>query len=128
MFQIKSTETDGLPEFFDFEGDSFKVSVRSKSHSALREVYGYPDAEGIAQIFREAANQWRGWSGTKMWESLEGEFKIELKADKTGHVTIYININHDGGNTEPWRLKSCLLIEAGQLEAIAKRATEFFKA
>lgn len=127
MFQIKSTETDALLEFSDLSGDFFKVSLHSTSHSAVREVYAYTDAEGIARLFQEAASEWRGWSGTKCWESLEGEFKIELKADKTGHITINVDINHDCGNSEPWRLKSCIMIEAGQLETIAKRATEFFR-
>jgi len=126
MLQIKSTETDALLEFFDLAGDYFKVSLRSSSHSAVREVYAYTDPEGIASLFQEAASEWRGWNGTKSWESLEGEFKIELTADKKGHITINIGINHDCGNPEPWRLESCIMIEAGQLETIAKRASQFF--
>jgi hypothetical protein len=127
MFQIKSIETDALLEFFDLSGDYFKVSLRSTSHSAVREVYAYTDPEGIARLFQEAAREWRGWSGTKSWESLEGEFRIELKTDKSGHITINVEINHDCGNPEPWRLKSCIMTEAGQLETIAKRATQFFR-
>jgi len=126
MFQIKSTRTDALLEFFDLSGDYFKVSLRSTSHSAVRNVYAYTDAEGIARLFQEAASEWRGWSGTKSWESLEGELRIELKADKTGHISMNVEINHDCGNPDPWRLKSCIMMEAGQLETIAKRASQFF--
>lgn len=127
MFQIKSVESDALLEFFDLAGDYFNVSLRSTSHSAVREVYAYTDPDGITSLFQEAAGDWRGWSGIKSWESLEGEFKIELKTDKTGHITIDVEINHDCGNPEPWRLKSCIMIEAGQLEAIAKSAIQFFR-
>lgn len=127
MFQIKSTETDSMLEFFDLSGDYFKVSVRSTTHSAVLEVYAYTDPKGIARLFQEAAKEWRGWNESKYWESLEGEFRIELKTDRTGHITINVDINHNCGNPEPWRLKSCIMIEAGQLENISKRATEFFR-
>jgi len=126
VLQIKSTESDALLEFSDLSGDYFKVSLRSGSHFAIRKVYAYTDAKGIAALFQEAATEWRGWSGTKKWASIEGEFELELKSDKTGHVTLTTKINHDCGNSDPWRLESTLLIEAGQLENIAKRANQHF--
>ena len=127
MFQIKSTRSEVLLEFTDLSGDYFKVALRSDSHFAMREVYAYTDAKGVASLFQEAAAQWRGWSGIKRWASIEGEFELELKADKTGHITVTTRINHDCGNPDPWRLESHLTVEAGQLETIAKRAVEFFK-
>lgn len=67
MFQIKSTASDALLEFTDVTGNYFKVTLRSDSHFAMREVYAYTDAKGIASLFQEAATQWRGWSDTKKW-------------------------------------------------------------
>jgi len=126
MFKIKSTESDALLEFSDLSGDYFKVTFHSATHSATRNVYAYTDSKGIARLFQEASEEWRGWPGTKRWESLEEEFTLELTSHKTGHITLITRINHDCGNPEPWELKAVLTTEAGQLESLAKEAVKFF--
>ncbi len=127
MFLIKSTESDASLEFSDLSGDYFKVSLRASSHCATRDVYAYTDAKGIACLFQEAADQWRGWSGTKKWESIEGEFTLELTSDKTGHISLTARINHNCGNPDPWKLEATLTIEAGQLESLAKKAGKYWE-
>lgn len=127
MFDIKSIGSDASLEFSDLSGDYFKVSLRSATHFAVREVYSYTDPKGVASLFQKAADEWSGWSGTKKWASLEGEFELELISDKTGHISMTVKINHNCGNPDPWRLESCIMIEAGQLQEIAKRATQYFK-
>lgn len=126
MFQIKSSESDASLEITDFRGEYFKVTLRSSSHFAARDVYAYTDAQGIASLFREAAEQWRGWSGSKKWSSIEGEFVIELKADNKGHISLTAQISHDIGNADPWKLESTISIEAGQLEDLARQAHQYF--
>jgi len=126
MFTIKSTDSETELRFEDLSGDYFTVALRSASHSAQRQVYAYTDSKGIAHLLEEAAQQWQGWAGTKTWQSIEEELKLELIADNTGHITLKVRIAHDCGNPDPWCLESTITIEAGQLASIANDASNYF--
>lgn len=77
--RLKSSNSDVAIEFSDVDGDNFSVAVVAHDHSAVRCVYAYTDAHGIARLFAEAARDWNGWDGRKVWESLEGEFRMEYR-------------------------------------------------
>lgn len=125
--QIKSSSSDTVLEFSRVEGDYFEACIRSVSHSASRRVCCYTDPEGVANLFADAAAHWRGWSGAKRWESIEGEMALELTADRTGHITLAVTINNDLGVPDSWCLTSQLTLEAGQLEALARDAANTFR-
>ena len=125
--QIKSSSSDAVLEFSRVEGEYFEASLRSSSHSASKRVCCYTDPGGIASLFDDAAAHWRGWSGTKRWESIEGELTLELTADRTGHITLDVTINNDLGGPDSWRVHSQLALEAGQLEALARDAAKTFR-
>lgn len=125
--QIKSSSSDAVLEFGRVEGDYFEVSLRSSSHSAAKRVCCYTDPEGVATLFDDAAANWRGWSGAKCWDSIEGELSLQLTADHTGHVTLAVVINHDLCGPDSWRVESQLSLEAGQLEQLAKDGRRIFR-
>lgn len=43
-------------------------------------------ANPLVQYFQDLSDHWRGWSGAKEYESLEGD--LRLSAQHTGHVII----------------------------------------
>ena len=120
--RLASSNSDVVLEFSDVDGDYFRVSVVARDHSAMRDVYAYTDRSGIARLFSEAAQEWRGWSGSKVWESIEGELRLGLSADRLGHVTLEIRVRSDPGISDRWQLESDLGLEAGQLDRIAGEA------
>ena len=122
MLRLTSSNSDVAVEFSDVEQDYFRVSVLARDHSAVRRVYAYADGSGIARLFSEAAREWKGWSGTKVWESLEGELRLELRIDRLGHVSLGIRIRSDPGGADPWQLDAELGLDAGQLEGVARDA------
>jgi hypothetical protein len=126
LFSVRSVNTASWIEFSELAGDYFVVKLRSPEYRGIRKVYAYTDASGVAQLFRDAAQSWRGWSGTKSWRSLEGELELSLRQDALGHVTLEVAVGHDDGNADPWRIRASLGLEAGQLEAIASEAERFF--
>lgn len=79
------------------------------------------------KLFETLAENWKGWSEEKKWSSIEGEFAITCTHDKRGHIKLDIEMHQEFGSSEPWRLRASLVLEAGQLERIAKDAKEFFK-
>ena len=124
--QIESSNGDTKLELSELNGEFFVASIRSASHSASMRVSTYTDPNGVVRLFKEAASEWRGWSGEKYWESLEGDFRLELRIDSTGHVSLKTLISQDSGNPDPWRLVAELGICAGQLESVAQDVERFF--
>lgn len=109
-------------KFCDVMGDNFRVSVVSHDHSATRRVYAYTDCAGVARLFADAARNWRGWHGEKVWESLEGELRIELRIDHLGHVVVAVRVRSEPGGADPWQLDAELSLDAGQLDGVAREA------
>ena len=74
--------------------------------------------EALTEYFRDLAGHWRGWSGTKKWESLEGHVRLQASADRTGHITLRVRLRDDAAGDD-WSVETALVLEAGQLAAIA---------
>jgi hypothetical protein len=56
-------------------------------------------------LFDEMAREWRGWSGTKEWASLEGELSLSCTADGKGHVDIAIDVR-ESVYVDKWQLRA----------------------
>jgi hypothetical protein len=126
MLRITSANSDAAIEFSELQGDYFRVAIIAHNHSASRRVYAYTDASGIAGLFADAAREWRGWEGSKMWCTIEGELQLDLTSDRRGHVMLHIRLSSDAGGVDAWQHDANLGIEAGQLDGIAKSARSFF--
>ncbi|MEO1068124.1 MAG: DUF6228 family protein [Cyanobacteria bacterium J06638_6] len=126
MIQLKSSNSDVVLKFSDVSGDYFQVALDACDHSASRQVYAYTDPWGIARLFSTAAKQWKGWEGHRVWESLEGELRLDLSIDRLGHVTLEVRIQSDPGGPDPWEHRAELTLEAGQLAAIARAMVLFW--
>ena len=123
---IESSNSDTRLEFSELKGEYFRAALRSDSYTANMRVSTHTDPYGVVRLFKEAASDWRGWSGEKYWESLEGDFRLALSSGSTGHIRLKTFISHDCGNLDPWRLNAELGIEAGRLESVAQDVEQFF--
>lgn len=66
-----------------------------------------------------------GWVGIKAWGALDGEYALSASMDSTGHVTL--TLERDANRQVPsWRCTFSLMVESGQLVAIAADAEAFF--
>jgi hypothetical protein len=124
--RLTSSNSDVCIEFSAVESDYFRVSVMAHDHSASRRVYAYTGSAGIARLFADAAREWRGWVDAKVWESLEGEFRIALTIDRLGHVTVAARVRSDPCGSDRWQLDAEVGLDAGQLEGVAKEAHQLW--
>ena len=125
-FVIKSVKTDAVLEFSHLRRYYVKVALLSKNRKAVTDVYlDEGDTLVLANLFRDMAEQWRGWEGKLSWTPLETEFTLDASSDGLGHVELEVEFS-DYSGAEPWHFKGSLLTEAGQLDAIAKEAERFF--
>ncbi len=58
-----------------------------------------------------------------MWSSLEGECELRAESDRTGHVTLSVRAQYR--QSEVWTVEGSVVLEAGQLDAIAVAAKKF---
>jgi hypothetical protein len=87
-------------------------------------VYAYR-ADGLPDLFEAMASDWRGWSGAKCWESLEGELKLTATHDGLGHIALDVVL---GPLYEEWKAQGTLVLEAGSLDAPASHLRDFVAA
>jgi hypothetical protein len=74
-------------------------------------------------LFRDIAENWRGWEGEKGWSDLEGRVKLRATCDATGHVTITVVIV--GPNYRD-RAEADVIFDAGSLEAMSDSLASLF--
>jgi hypothetical protein len=133
-FLIESADRGAQLLFFDrtpvdrdqpIEG--FWVRITDINLSAAGSVYtGYANSHP-ARLFADMARQWQGWPGELNWESLEYEFALLCTRDRLGHVRNEIRLGSRMGSWDfSWEVQAAVMVEAGQLERLARRAAVFF--
>ena len=55
----------------------------------------------------------------KVWQSIEGELRLERGHELRGHVTVRVRIRSDPGGADSWQHQASVGLDAGQLEAVA---------
>lgn len=104
--------------------DSYALTLSGREMQATVQVSNPPYGESPVDFFESLASNWQGWSGTKEWASLEGEYQLSAKTDSTGHITLSVRVW--SGTWEPfWSSEVVIVIEAGQLEKIASNIRQF---
>lgn len=91
--------------------------------SATKKVYAHY-ATGwreLAEFFKGLAVDWRGWSGTREWTSLESDLKLEARHEY-GHVQLHVTLHNAlaGWGNHGWKASADLTLEPGeQLSRVA---------
>ena len=84
--------------------------------ASQRVVHPYRSGfEDLADFVGQLADDWRGWSGRRAWESIEGDLRIEARHDYR-HVQLRITLRHNGpgwGN-DGWKAIADLTIDPGE--------------
>ena len=103
--------------------DVLTATVRLDGLTATRAVVGLGGSGfgDLAGYLSGLAAGWRGWEGTRRWESLEHDLALEAR-HAHGHVLITVTLARPGGGwgDDGWVVRGTLRIEPGeQLSAIA---------
>jgi hypothetical protein len=133
-FLIQSADGEGQLLFLDrepFDGnqpiEGYRVRVTDQNLSAAGQVYtGYANSHP-ASLFAEMAERWQGWPGDLEWESLEYEFALRCSHDRRGHIRIGVRLGSQMGHWAfAWEVQTAVMVEAGQLDRLAREAAMFF--
>lgn len=87
--------------------------------SAKVEVWAEPgDAAELHAFFADLGKQERPWSGTREWQSIEGDFKLCATCNALGSVVFKVELHGLQGATEKWAVTAGLDYELGQLHRL----------
>jgi hypothetical protein len=117
-FHSRLYAEDGWLESYVAElvATNLRASVRVENPG-----YGHPPT----QLLQALVPVWRGWEGKKSWLSMDGELEIDATSDRTGHITLVVRIP-GYATASPWSAEANVVVEAGQIEAVAHAAEAFF--
>ena len=122
---IELSEPEGLSK--PDGSESYRVTLGENEFEVSGRVYSFdPHDKGLPKFFAELAEQWKGWDGLKTWSSLEGEFNLECKHDRIGHVTTTATL-HSNPYGHGWTGQIRFDLAAGQLKDIAAGLERFFE-
>ena len=122
MFTISSRDDQASLSLVPHDRDFFAATVQSRGLTATSQVSHY-QSFGIDAFFADMSRDWRGWPETRTWSSLEGELEIRANSDRAGHI--YLEVALQDGAPARWVATANLVLEAGQLEAIAADANRW---
>jgi hypothetical protein len=77
---------------------------------------------GLAEYFEGLAVDWRGWSGERRWESLEGDVQLLAVHDGLGTITLRASLRTEAFAQHRWTASAELLLDAGGLDRLARQA------
>ena len=99
-----------------YQDDQFSGYVVSSNY-----IVGSP-----APLFRAMADAWRGWDAAMEWNDLERTLSLHATCDSVGHVTLRVEMIRNYGMVGAGSLRGAIVIEAGQLDAVAKDVEALF--
>jgi len=106
------------------DATTIDVEINAAGLHARTAVYEL-DASSLAQFFKDMARDWRGWPDVREWKSLESDFSLSCTTDGLGHVSVRLQLYSDCSRTG-WAAGVDLVLEAGQLDDIARGAVKVF--
>lgn len=125
-FLMKSTSPGSSLRFSNRSQDYFDVTIETPNLWAMKRVsvYDYTSPYGFVEYFQMLAGHSRPWTGEKVWETLEGELRLEATCDAWGHVRYKIELRE---HNLDWSIGCGLLFDLGMLSQHASDAESFMK-
>ena len=121
-FEIRSSERGARLLLRRYQGGLI-AEFDAPDLSSATQVYVLGGCDHLDRLWRDLAENWRGWEGTRSWQSLEGDLELSATSDRLGHVALEVRLEE--GAPFPWRVHGKLSLDAGQLHRIAAAARTF---
>lgn len=109
------------------EIDSILVTITERDLSARQIVYGASSDgfDSLAAFFAGLADDWRGWEGERVYESLEHDLRFTAMHD--GHVRLRVRL-WQSSDPQGWTVETRLILEPGEeLTRVAESLTRFVR-
>ena len=108
-----------------YEFVDFTVRIDATGLSATTVVRSFETQQGLREFFGSLASDWRGWQGTRRWESIEHHLAIEATVDHHGHVALTFTLQRHY-RPDAWSVTVTVSVDAGEeMTKLASRIDDF---
>ena len=92
---------------------SIDIQLNVPDLQVQRTVAAHPGNgfDDLVDFFRSLATSWRGWSGERTYESLEGDLRLTAVHD--GHVQLTMGIRQST-ELDGWEVKASIRLDPGE--------------
>lgn len=105
--------------------EELMVSVESSAFSGATTGSVYHVGPPVA-FFRDLADSWRGWEGERFWGDIDGVIELRATSDSTGHISLRVILRD--ATYYARSIDVLLVLEAGQMEELARSVSKLFAA
>ena len=130
-FEIRSNEAGAFlrieqdpepgPHAHDLKDDYWNTTLSCGAlHASLR--FYEIRLSGFADYLSALATDWRGWTGERRWESLEGDVETIATHDGRGTIALRVNLRTEAFAQHRWTATAELLLDAGGLDHLTRQA------
>ena len=102
----------------------YTAELNSKSLTATVKVYDHLP-QRFREFFGQIAQDWRGWSGAREYESLEPMLKISATHNNIGRISFEGSLSAGAETMFDWTASQVLTVDPGAADSIAANAAEF---
>ncbi|MGH9814311.1 MAG: DUF6228 family protein [Candidatus Acidiferrales bacterium] len=124
-FQVRCVRRPARLDLLPGHARSFSASLIEEELSARVDVAQIGGGDGLDSYWASLAEEWRGWTGSKVWKSHEQDLELAATSDGKGHISLKVTLNRGSASASGWQAQTTLVIEAGQLDRIASDALAF---
>ena len=104
--------------------DQFTIQLEGEGFAAKAVVSSPNSGPELIGFFQGLESNWRGWEGSKVWRTFEGELAISAKMSAQGRVAISFTL-HTPVHDEGWSGQVTVALYAGELQSLAAKVSEF---
>ena len=127
---LVSAEDGASLSFSCNNGSNYQIAVTAagRGFSVATSVYSY-SSPSLSKFFDEIAESNPSENGTFLWETLEGELRLEVTRDLLGHIfLVFYMRSPDIGSNRWWSFTGRLVLELGAMKSLCKRVHKFWNA
>jgi hypothetical protein len=100
----------------------WSVELVTPDLTATHCFWGGVEPAHLVDYFRELASAWTGWTGDKVFASVEGDLALRATHDGLGHVLLWVRLGTEvAEEPKTWLVSAPLALEAGSLAGLATR-------
>lgn len=108
------------------DGEYLNVKLEHPDAKVKAKPYLYTDHADLIAFFDEMAKDWKGWSGIRVWSTVESDFELTATNDGVSTVTLKVMLNKADSSAGPWSFTVDLKIDLGDLNRIADELRALF--
>ena len=76
--------------------------------------------------FRRLADDWKGWVGTREWQSVDQRLHLRCTTDRIGHAYLSVSIRGDQFLRPQWEATVTVVLDVVQRERAAREMALYF--